>query len=185
MQIFVQAFSIEMLENRLHNVLFHAFLSTRTLFEGFRSSRFNRIFVLPTNKSTRGATTDGHALAEYRPFNIPVEFAFRDSGSLGWDYDGVPLWNPPKSRGRPPIPLTDRRAKDRGGRPVFRLRELVCAYSAIQPPLLLLLYRPRDNCTRQDDGGCHGVSITTASFRIILNAYPSVLCNISECADRF
>lgn len=53
------------------------------------------------------------------------------------------------------------------------------------PPSAAAVSRPRDNCTRQDDGGCHGVSITTASFRIILNAYPSVLCNISECADRF
>lgn len=57
--------------------------------------------------------------------------------------------------------------------------------------------RPRDNCTRQDDGGCHGVSITTASFRNYIkyatdscrwvHAYRSgsVLCDISECVDRF
>lgn len=75
---------------------------------------------------------------------------------------------------------------------MFRLRELVCAYSGPPP-----VSRPRDNCTRQDDGGCHGVSITTASFRNYIkyatdscrwvHAYPSgsVLCDISECVDRF
>lgn len=133
MQIFVQAFSIEMLENRLHNVLFHAFLRVR-----FSDRHGSIAFSFSQRTKARVGpqqTIHGHALdAEYRPFNIPVEFAFRDSGSLGWDYDGVPLWNPPKSRGRPPIPLTDRRAKDRGGRPVFRLRELVCAYSG--PPCI-------------------------------------------------
>lgn len=67
-------------------------------------------------------------------------------------------------------------------------------YARIQAPPVS---RPRDNCTRQDDGGCHGVSITTASFRNYIkyatdscrwvHAYPSgsVLCDISECVDRF
>lgn len=122
------------------------------------------------NKSTRGHNSPisrrihGHALpgkatVEYRPFNIPVEFAFLDSGIARPGLRGRAFLlaslessqKPPSSTSSPPLPRSHSAARIEGRRTeVGRLCSASANLYAYVPPFGGLRYHPRDNCTRQD-----------------------------------
>lgn len=122
------------------------------------------------NKSTRGHNSPisrrihGHALpgkatVEYRPFNIPVEFAFLDSGIARPGLRGRAFLlaslessqKPPSSPS--PVLILLRGSKGEGQRwaacvppPRTCMRVFRHSVGPRPPPR----YHPRDNCTRQD-----------------------------------